>query len=153
MTRLSIPIELRWGDLDAYGHVNNATIFRLLEEARIRAFWRGGKASTAVLDASPNSESWSLIARQEIEYLAPIPYLGGAVDIQLWIARLGGASLEICYEIHGPPGDEPQPLYVRAATTIVLVDSTTQRPRRIADHERAAWEPYLGEPVQFVRRT
>ena len=39
MTRLHVPIQLRWGDLDAYGHVNNAEMLHLLEEARIAAFW------------------------------------------------------------------------------------------------------------------
>ena len=37
--RLHVPIRLRWSDLDAYGHVNNAEMLRLLEEARIQAFW------------------------------------------------------------------------------------------------------------------
>ena len=40
MARLHIPIPLRWGDLDAYGHINNVEMLRLLEEARIQAFWR-----------------------------------------------------------------------------------------------------------------
>ena len=37
--RLSMPVALRWADLDAYGHVNNVEVLRLLEEARIAAFW------------------------------------------------------------------------------------------------------------------
>ena len=37
--RLTVPIGLRWSDFDAYAHVNNAEMFRLLEEARIQAFW------------------------------------------------------------------------------------------------------------------
>ncbi len=47
---------------------------------------------------------------------------------------------------------EPETLFSRAATTIVLVDAATQRPRRINDHERAAWTPYVDEPVQFAKR-
>jgi acyl-CoA thioester hydrolase len=43
-------------------------------------------------------------------------------------------------------------LYTRAVTTIVLVDAASQRPRRIDERERAAWEPYLGEPIAFRRR-
>jgi acyl-CoA thioester hydrolase len=35
---LDIPVPVRWTDLDAYGHVNNAAMVRLLEEARIAAF-------------------------------------------------------------------------------------------------------------------
>src|SRR5699024_1528274 len=37
---LDLPIPVRWTDLDAYGHVNNAAMVRLLEEARIAAFWQ-----------------------------------------------------------------------------------------------------------------
>ena len=31
--RLHIPIHLRWGDLDAFNHVNNTSMLKLLEEA------------------------------------------------------------------------------------------------------------------------
>lgn len=175
--RLHVPTRLRWSDLDAYGHVNNAEMLRLLEEARIEAFWAHDTdaagvsdadahdadasspaarsavgASTAVLDGRPGAATLTLIARQEIEYLAPIPYLRQPLDIQLWLGRLGGASLEVCYEVWSPASAAQALLYTRAATTIVLVDSTTERPRRISDAEREAWAPYLGEPVQFSKR-
>jgi len=160
--RLHVPIKLRWSDLDAYGHVNNAEMLRLLEEARIEAFWApddsgqgSGEAvggSTAVLDGRPGADTLTLIARQEIEYLAPIPYLRQPLDVQLWLGRLGGASLEVNYEVWSPEGVEPRTMFSRAATTIVLVDATTQRPRRINDRERSAWTPYLDEPVTFTKR-
>lgn len=162
--RLNVPIRLRWSDLDAYGHVNNAEMLRLLEEARIIALWSEGDpggevdsgeaigASTAVLDGRPGADTLSLIARQEIEYLAPIPYMRQPLDVQLWIARLGGASLELCYEVWSPALVEPAVLYARAATTIVLVDSVSGRPRRINERERSAWLPYEEPPIEFHRR-
>jgi acyl-CoA thioester hydrolase len=156
--RLHVPIGLRWSDLDAYGHVNNASMLRLLEEARIQAFWVADDvetpvgATTAVLDGRPGADTLTFIARQEIEYLAAIPYLRQPLDIQLWLGRLGGASLEVCYEVHSPQGSEPATLFTRASTTIVLVDAVSQRPRRINDLERAAWEPYLDEQIRFTRR-
>ncbi|MBO1741163.1 thioesterase family protein [Leifsonia sp. TF02-11] len=160
--RLHVPIKLRWSDLDAYGHVNNAEMLRLLEEARIEAFWApddsgqgSGEAvggSTAVLDGRPGADTLTLIARQEIEYLAPIPYLRQPLDVQLWLGRLGGASLEVNYEVWSPDGVEPRTMFSRAATTIVLIDATSQRPRRINDRERAAWTPYLDDPVTFTKR-
>ena len=157
--RLHVPTPLRWGDLDAYGHVNNARMLSLLEEARIQAFWVSDDtsehavgASTAVLDATPGATTITLIARQEVEYLAPIPYQRQPVDIELWIGHMGGASLDVCYEVYSPVGVEPRVLYTRAVTTIVLVDAQTERPRRISEAERAAWEPYLGEPLAFRRR-
>jgi acyl-CoA thioester hydrolase len=157
--RLQVPTQLRWSDLDAYGHVNNARMLSLLEEARIQAFWVSDDtsehavgASTAVLDATPGANTITLIARQEIEYLAPIPYQRQPVDIELWIGHMGGASLDVCYEVYSPVGIEPRVLYTRAVTTIVLVDAASERPRRIDDRERAAWEPYVGEPIAFRRR-
>ncbi|MRG58633.1 acyl-CoA thioesterase [Agromyces sp. CFH 90414] len=158
--RLHVPTPLRWSDLDAYGHVNNARMLSLLEEARIQAFWVNddGTAehavgrSTAVIDASPGATTLTLIARQEVEYLEAIPYQRLPLDIELWIGRMGGASLEVCYEVHSPVGAEPRTLYTRAATTIVLVDAATGKPRRIGEHERAAWEPYLEAPVEFRHR-
>ena len=155
--KLHVPIGLRWSDLDAYGHVNNASMLRLLEEARIQAFWVSDHAeavggTTAVLDGRPGADTLTLIARQEIEYLAQIPYLRQPLDVRLWLGRLGGASLEVCYEVWSPVGMEPKTLYSRAATTIVLVDAATERPRRINDRERAAWTPYVDEPVQFAKR-
>jgi acyl-CoA thioester hydrolase len=163
--RLHVPIKLRWSDLDAYGHVNNAEMLRLLEEARIQAFWvtDDGSAgasldenavggSTAILDGRPGSDTLTLIARQEIEYLLPVPYLREPLDIELWIGRLGGASLEVCYELYTPIGTVPRELYTRATSTLVMVDAATSRPRRISTRERAAWSPYLDEQIAFSRR-
>lgn len=157
--RLHVPTPLRWSDLDAYGHVNNARMLSLLEEARIQAFWVSDDtsehavgASTAVLDATPGATTITLIARQEIEYLAPIPYQRQPVDIELWIGHMGGASLDVCYEVYSPAGNSPRVLYTRAVTTIVLVDAETERPRRLNDAERAAWQPYVGDTIEFRRR-
>jgi acyl-CoA thioester hydrolase len=155
--RLNVPIPLRWSDFDAYAHVNNAEMLRLLEEARIQAFWRpdeGGTpgAATAVLDARPGAEVIGLIARQEIEYLAPIPYMRAPIDIEMWIGRIGGASIEICYEIFSPEGVVPRVLFTKAATTLVMVTAATGRPQRITDDLRQVWAPYVEEPVSFTMR-
>jgi acyl-CoA thioester hydrolase len=154
--RLNVPIGLRWSDFDAYAHVNNAEMFRLLEEARIQAFWinddGSGSSSMAILDARPGAKVVALIARQEIEYLLPIPYMRQPLDVELWIGRLGGASLEISYEVYSPEGQEPRLLYTRAATTLVMVELASGRPQRMTDEQRAAWEPYVEAPVAFTKR-
>ena len=161
MTRLHVPVRLRWSDLDAYGHVNNVEMFRLLEEARITAFWRHPQEQddpwpTAVLDSGPQASSHTLVARQEIEYLRPLGFARDPIEVQMWIGRIGGASLEVCYEVHDgatatATATEPRP-YARAATTIVLIDAASGAPRRITPAERGAWEPYVEAPVTFRRR-
>jgi acyl-CoA thioester hydrolase len=155
MTRLHIQIPLRWSDFDAYAHVNNAEMLRILEEARIEAFWRpdsGDGTDTAVMDARPGADMIALIARQEVEYLAPIPYMRAPVDIEMWIGRIGGASLEIGYEVYSPEGVTPRILFTRAATTLVMVAASTGTPARIPDAQRAAWTPYVEGPVVFAKR-
>lgn len=161
--RLRIPVQVRWNDLDAYGHVNNAAAFTLLEEARIRAFWANPDDPdpwpTAVLPMGPGADHQTLVARQEIEYLRPVPFLRHGIVIELWIGRLGGSSIELCYavkdlvpamervgsELEGTP-------YTMAATTLVLVTTSTGRPTRITPEQRAAWEPFIEEPIRFRHR-
>ena len=156
--RIHVPVPLRWSDLDAYNHVNNVAVLRLLEEVRVQAFWSAGDDAvadplpTAVLDAQPGAPVISLIAHLESEYLAPIPYSRQPLDGEVWIGRLGGSSVLVCYEIHSPAGALPRTLYVRAETTLVLVDAASGRPRRIGEAARAAWQPYLEDPVAFSRR-
>jgi acyl-CoA thioester hydrolase len=154
--RLHVPIRLRWSDIDAYAHVNNAAMLGLLEEVRIHAFWAAAdgveQQGPAILDGRPGAETLSLIAHQEIEYLRPIPYGRQPLDCEVWIARLGGASLEVHYEVFSPKDVEPRVLTTRAASTLVLVDAATQTPRRITSDERAAWSPYMEDPVVFAHR-
>ncbi len=159
MARLHIPTVLRWGDLDAYGHVNNVSVLRLLEEARVHALWmpddeseRRSNPASAVLDARLGSDTLSIIARTEIEYLRTIGYRRSPLDIQVWIGRLGGADLDVCYEIRSPLGSERSEVYARATTRVVLCDSQTLNPRRLRAGERAAWKPFVEEPLVFTRR-
>lgn len=160
--RLHVPTAMRFSDLDAYGHVNNVAVLRFFEEARVQAFWSGdafhdGDTTedlfpTAVLDSKPGVGTLTVLAHQEIEYLQTIPYMRAPLDIQLWFGRIGGASIEAYYEVHSPATAAKHTLYARASTTLVMIDAESLSPRRITDAERAAWTPYLGEPVQFSRR-
>lgn len=152
--RIHVPIHLRWADLDAYNHVNNVEMMRLLEEARVRALWVPDGAGderlgSAVLDASAGADTLTLIARHEVEYLRPLSYQRQPVDVQLWIGRIGAASAEVCYEVFGQDAAGP---CARASSTMVFIDAASQRPRRINQREREAWVPYIEEPVVIGTR-
>jgi acyl-CoA thioester hydrolase len=160
MTRIHVPVGIRFNDLDAYGHVNNAAMLTLLEEARIAVFWSAGDLrvdgvndNDAPVADTKEATTITLVARQEVEYLAPIPYLREPLDVHLWIGRLGGASLDVCYEIHSPLNDAEPVLFAKAATTVVLVDAESGRPRRMTDRERDAWADYVEPPVEFAKRS
>jgi acyl-CoA thioester hydrolase len=138
MPKLTIPVPLRWGDMDAFGHINNAMIVRVLEQARVMWFH---EVDADVIDV--------VVARHEIEYVASMPYTHEPPRVELWIAALGGSHADIHYEVREPAGGGDT-VYVRAATTAVFLDPDG-RPRRITDAERALWSRYLDEPLRFRR--
>ena len=142
-TRFTAEVVLRWGDMDAYGHVNNVQFHRLLEEARIRAFseWFHASGGDSML------RSGVLLARQEIEFLEQLTYRPEPVAIEMWVTHLGGASWDMGYEIRD--GDA---LYARAESTLVAFDLAAQRPRSLSRHERSALQALLGQPVAMRRR-
>lgn len=147
--RVHIPVSLRWGDLDAYNHVNNVQMMRILEEARVRALWKpedGDALPTAVISATAGSDTNTLITSHIIEYIAAVEYQREPLEIQLWISSVGGASANISYEVFSRGV-----LVVRAESTMAFVDAGSGRPRRIDKSERAAWEPYFGDPIAFKR--
>ncbi|MDZ5077704.1 thioesterase family protein [Nesterenkonia sp. HG001] len=131
-----VPIELRWGDQDAFGHVNNAAVMRILEEARTRGFWRttdDGDGGFPPLTA--DSPVWSVVAEVTIRYLGQIDYQTAPVTVEMSIAKLAGASLDIAYRILADGDTEPR---VTATTRIVTVDRDTGRPCRLPAEMREA---------------
>lgn len=135
--------------MDAYGHVNNVQYLRLLEDARVIAFAaRGSDEGGSVVDTG------LLVARSEIEYLAPLVYRPAPVAIDLWVTTVAGASFDMGYEVldeTGSDGVHPQ-VYARAETTLVLYDLVNHRPRRMSEKEREALRDWQGAPVAWRKR-
>lgn len=141
--RFTTEIVLRWGDMDAYGHVNNVQYHRLLEEARIRAFaeWFHSSGGERML------RSGVLLARQEIEYLEQLVYRPEPILIDMWVTSLGGASWDMGYTIR-----DEEVVFARAESTLVAFDIAAQGARRLTDDERAALTARQGGPVPMRRR-
>ncbi|MBK3642858.1 acyl-CoA thioesterase [Streptomyces sp. NPDC059690] len=118
---------LRWSDMDAYGHVNNAVFVRYLEEARIDFLFRPEK----------DFKQGSVVARHEIDYKRQLVHRHHPVDIELWVSQIRAASFTITYEVK-----DDDVVYVRASTVVVPFDFEAQRPRRITAEEREFLEEY-----------
>ncbi|MFI1181340.1 acyl-CoA thioesterase [Streptomyces sp. NPDC020799] len=139
MARHVYSCPLRWSDMDAFGHVNNAVFIRYLEEARIDFMFR-----LAPGEGSASFTGGSVVARHEIDYLRPLVHRHAPVTIETWVTKLGAASLTVAYEVK----DEDR-VYVTATTVVVPFDFQAGRPRRITAEERAFLEEYrddAGEP-------
>jgi acyl-CoA thioester hydrolase len=130
---------LRWADMDAFGHVNNVVFLRYLEEARIDLFFR--VAREALTGSSGAFSEGVVVARHEIDYRKPLTYRHEPVVVELWVTRVGGASITVAYEVKD--GDDA--VYARAASVVVLYDLKRGGPRRITAEERSFIEKYAEE--------
>ena len=92
----------------------------------------------------------ALVARAEIDYLAPLAFRPHGVVIDVWAGRIGGASFELDYLIRDPD-DLGDTVYARAATTMVWYDARTGATRRATPQERAGLERMEGEPLALGR--
>ncbi|KOG53762.1 thioesterase [Streptomyces griseoflavus] len=126
---------LRWSDMDAFGHVNNAVFVRYLEEARIDFMWR-----LAPGEGSASFSGGSVVARHEIDYVRPLVHRHAPVTVESWVTKIGAASMTIAYEIK-----DEDTVYVRASTVVVPYDFAQQRPRRITAEEKSFLREYLDD--------
>ena len=86
--RHKISVKVRFSDLDAMGHVNNASYLSYLEEARLAYY-------NQVLKVDTNSLKFNaVIARIEIDYIDQIR-LGEVVEIYTRTARIGHKSSDV----------------------------------------------------------
>lgn len=122
MFLFSCPV--RWSDLDAQGHVNNAHLVDYLQEARV-AYFRSGPTS-GLLD------SGIVVVGHRVEYLSSVEYSTEGVDIELGVSSLGGSRFEVVYNLsqHSRP-------VARARTVLCPYDFATQRPVRLSAEDRA----------------
>lgn len=155
MARTLIDIELRWGDQDAYGHINNVAFARYLEESRVRTFWLGtGRERTGMerhFRGDGPAGPKMLVASQQIQFLRVLEYTEYPLVVELWIGRLGGSSLEVHYELID--GSKPERTVVaQAITTVVVVDGQTMEPVRLSEDGRASVEAWMDAPLVLRKR-
>jgi len=120
-------MPIRWGDMDAMGHVNNTVYFRFMEQTRISWF-------NALV---PEREAWHstgiVIANASCNYKRAMTY-PGVVEIRLYVGEPGGSSIPTFYELR--VDDDPVP-YADGAAVVVFIDMKSQKAKRIPDSIRA----------------
>lgn len=155
MARVHVDLQLRWGEQDAYGHINNVSYARYLEEARVRVFWRGTAREQTGMEHHFRGDTPDglkmLVASQHIEFTRVLEYSDQPITVELWIGKLGGSSLEIHYEILDGSASE-RTVVAKAVTVAVVVDGATLRPIRLSPEGRAAVAPWQDDPVQLKAR-
>lgn len=113
-TEYATTIELRFADLDAYGHVNSAVYFTYLETARVKLF------SDFFREVSAQG-IFTVVARAACDFKIPI-LLYDQLVITVHVAKLGRASFDLEYRLH----DGKEKTYATAVTTMVCFDSVNK---------------------------
>jgi len=114
---------VRWDDIDAFGHVNNAKYLTYIQEARF--LW------------SPIIEM--VVARAEVDFIEAIYEGGRFYDINLWVESIGNSSFTMAYEVVGDNGV----VHAKVKTVQVVVSMETMKSRPLKDSEREFLNQYL----------
>jgi acyl-CoA thioester hydrolase len=118
-------IPVRWGDMDAMGHVNNTVYFRYMEQTRISWF-------EALL---PRGKAWGttgiVIANASCNFKKAINY-PGTVEVKMFAGPPGTSSLPTFYELV-----VKDRIHADGTATVVFIDMERQKPIRIPENLRA----------------
>ena len=124
---------VRWDDLDAMAHVNNAKYLTYAQEARF--VW-----STAVFSSAMNASTLieMVVARAEVDFFEPIYEGGRFVDVEISVEKIGTSSFVVMYTI----GDEGK-VFAKVKTVQVAISLETKKSRPLTDKEREFLTKYL----------
>jgi len=106
-------LAVRWGDMDAYGHVNNAAYFRYMEEARVQMLAALGSTCLG------QQQVGAVVITAGCTFLRPIVYPND-VRIDCYLGESGRSSLMSYYELY--TASAPETLACEGYAKIVWVD-------------------------------
>jgi acyl-CoA thioester hydrolase len=125
--------HVRWNDIDAFGHVNNANYLTYVQESRADFTWwsrvRVGE-KPLLMDM--------VVARAEVDYLEPIYEGGFDIDVEIWVTKIGNSSFDLAYQL-----SSKGTIHANAKTVQVAVSMETKKSRPLSDIEREYLGRYL----------
>jgi acyl-CoA thioester hydrolase len=133
--RFSTRVEVRWRDLDALNHVNNAVYFTYLEQARVHYMRK-----LEIVPETPSGIGF-ILAEAQCQFKSPLT-LGECVTVYIRVSELRNSSFVFEYRMEG----EDQRLAAEAWSIQVCYDYENKHPIPIPDRWREAiisFEPGL----------
>jgi acyl-CoA thioester hydrolase len=124
MRNISQEIQVRFRDLDAYGHVNHAVYLSYLEVARTNLV-----REVFVRDMKRNIQY--LLIEAHVKYIQPV-LLNDKLIIDCTFTEAGKVKFKAEYKLHDGSGK----IYATGYTEHALYDGNTRRPMRLTDELR-----------------
>ena len=122
-----MTIPIRWGDMDAMGHVNNTIYFRYLEQARIS--WFDGLDRTTW-----PADHGIVVINAHCEFLRELTY-PGTVLLRHYTAAIGRTSVETVADLCRT--DDPDTVYARGGAKVVWINRRLKKSAPWPDEVRA----------------
>jgi acyl-CoA thioester hydrolase len=119
---MKIDIHLRWSDIDGFGHLNNAVMATLIEEARARFFY-SDSVGADLLDEGV------VVANQSIQYLKPVFYSVEPLEVSINVSKVGSSSFDLSYVVRQGQSETVS----TGTTTMVRIDLGSGKPRRLSE--------------------
>jgi len=126
--RFQIPVQVQWGDQDAFGHVNNVVYFRWFESARIEYFRHADLGHTM-----SNQGIGPILASIKCDFKRQLTY-PDTLQVTASIASIGRTSLKMTHLLFSQAHSA---IAAEGDSVIVMFDYTTQRPVLVPDEIRA----------------
>ena len=137
--KFSVPIEVRFSDLDGMVHVNNAVYLTYFEEAR-NAYWRRLRGGNSLRDLD------FILARAECDFRSPAMF-GEVLDVHIRMAEMKNSSFTFEYKII----ERQSKRAVASGRSVqVLYDYGEQRAKQIPDDLRHAIAAFEGQEFKRV---
>ena len=133
MAVFDCEIELRWGDCDQLGHINNVYYLEYAQEARLRFFQQWEDLGAAV--------GAVVMRRVELDFDRSLMYSAGVVNVETSILKVGNSSFTMRQRIL----DREGVLYASMNVVIVAVDLEAGTPLQIPDNARKLLQENLVE--------
>lgn len=139
MNESQFPVELslhvRWGEMDALGHVNNAFYFKYFEDARIEYFKHLDYETFSASD-----EVGPVLAQISCQFKRAIVY-PDTIRIRTWVVKIGNSSMQMDYSVFS----ESQNAEVATGSSIVvMINYQTNQKVRISDGMRERIQQFQG---------
>lgn len=124
-------LQVRWGDSDRLGHVNNTRFVEYLQEGRVQFL-------NAVF-GGPGVRGAAVVRKLTTDFLHPILDDSGPLTIELWITRIGTTS----YGVRHVVTDRDGKVCADAEALMVAFDLATSSSRPLSEDERNLLVEYL----------
>ena len=136
MFRHSTPVSLRFSDMDAFGHINNANFLTYIEEARIKYF------NEIVHWNYDWSKNGIILARIEIDYKIPLNFKDEVIVFTRCI-KIGIKSITMDYELIKKDG-ENKILFASAKSVLVMFNYEKNNSIPVSDDWKSAISKFEG---------